>query len=217
MIRFWCNLLIVGSLVCVSSVVWAQQDPISWPSVEDEAIEIVFQVAKAVPQAFSLSREQNNQLDRVVRAMRNDRFKRANQIWFSLIQDILVKGGPLPNFDAMAHTVVRESFLEEDNELGQAADALQFENERLRIIREDIALLVARMQETHAQDEADRLLLEKMRREAEKQIAEQNVEKAEEALEQLANYYARLFDMVREMKRIWRATSGATLNVNLTP
>lgn len=197
----------------LGTTAYAQQDPLPAPSTEEDAIAITVQVAKAVPQAFSLSRAQNIQFDRVVRALRNDRSNRANRIWFSLIQDILLKGGPLPNFDAMLYTVARESFLEENNGLGQAADALRFENERLRIIREEIALLASRMQESTSQQEINRLQLERMQREAEKQIAEQEAEKRKQELEWIARSQERIFDMLRELKKIRLTTLRATSHV----
>ena len=203
-------LLVALALIAIPALA---QDPLPPPTGDDEAIAVAVRVAKSMPQAFSLSRAQNKQFDRVVRALKNDRSNRANQIWFSLIQDILLKGGPLPNFDAMLYTVVRESFLEENNEVGQAADAVRFENERLRIIREEIALLTSRMQESTSQQEVDRLQLERMQREAEKQMAEQEAEKREQELERLARRLERLFDMLRAYEKIGRTTLRATTQI----
>ncbi len=191
-------------LIFVTGLAWAQYDPSPQQINEDEVFATGFQVAKVSPHAFVLTRAQNNKFGRVVRAIRNDRLKSAMRNWVSLIQDVSLSGGPLPDFDTMAFTVAREAYLEESKDLVQAADTLRFRSERLRVIREELALIVQRIRDTTAQQEIDQLELEKADREVAESTAKQEKEDAEENLSQVMEsvrfVVERIHSLVRELQ-----------------
>lgn len=106
---------------------------------DERPIDLVVQIATPVTLTDSLTDEDRLSLSRVVVGLRRSDTERATDTWASLLRALRSRPGPPVDPQALIQWVLRESYLDQVEDLAHYADRVRFFNEQKRAIREHLA------------------------------------------------------------------------------
>jgi len=177
-------------------------------------VAIALDAAKVEASRIQLTPPQTKKMNKVIRDLRRGKNEAALIKWENLVTDLVFEGSPIDSF-ALIHWVIRQSYLEQIDELRFMADSVKYFNSQKNAIRESIrrarayrGLLKKLNQPTAVIDsEIESLRAYVARLEEDDQLATvdlQNIlQKLQQLLQQMSNMSKQLHDIALGVIRKW--------------
>jgi len=100
-------------------------------------VAIALDAAKVEASRIQLTPPQTKKMNKVIRDLRRGKNEAALIKWENLVTDLVFEGSPIDSF-ALIHWVIRQSYLEQIDELRFMADSVKYFNSQKNAIRESI-------------------------------------------------------------------------------
>ncbi len=180
----------------------------------ETGLAIAIDAAKVDASRIQLTPPQTKTLNKVIRDLRHGEEKNALKKWENLFADLVFEGGPRDRFALVQH-VIRQSYIENTEDLRDRADRVRYYNSQKRAIRESIRRartfrgLLKKLNEPTAviDSEIESLRAYVARLEEDDQLATvdlQNIlQKLQQLLQQMSNMSKQLHDIALGVIRKW--------------
>ena len=100
-------------------------------------VAIALDAAQVESSRIQLTPPQTKKMNKVIRDLRRGKNEAALIKWENLVTDLVFEGSPIDSF-ALIHWVIRQSYLEQIDELRFMADSVKYFNSQKNAIRESI-------------------------------------------------------------------------------